>query len=378
MSAVLSFFKRKKSNTEHASSLPDHDSAGSSSSNMSRGHVQKIDLSIEEVSRATNNFSDGNKIGEGEFGKVYKGKLKDGTPVTVKRVPKDLYDYQSSHEFRNEILKLSKIEHHNLVKLYGFLEQGSERIIIFEYVGNGTLREHLDGFRGGGLEIAERLDITIDIAHALTYLHSYSDPPVIHRDVNSSNILITENLRARVSDFGFAKIVTEDLDATLSTQVKGSAGYLDPEYAKAHQLTERSDVYSFGILLVEMMTGRNPVEPKKSHKERVTSKWAMQKLRDGEVVLVMDIKLKRTPASLMVVEQILKLARYCLAPQRQSRPSMKNCVEALWKIRKELTEKHISLTASATHHTMDVNANVKEHHRKMFGIEEIDKRFLSA
>ncbi|XP_052886425.1 calmodulin-binding receptor-like cytoplasmic kinase 1 isoform X2 [Gossypium arboreum] len=232
------------------------------------------DFSFEDICKATVNFSPENKIGEGGFGTVYKGRLKDGSLVAVKRAKKDKYDQGLPQQFKNEILTLSKIEHLNLVRLFGYLEHKDEQIIVVEYVGNGNLREHLDGVRGNGLEIAERLDIAIDVAHAITYLHTYTDPPIIHRDIKASNILITEKLRAKVADFGFARLATEDPTAThISTQVKGTAGYVDPEYTRTYQLTDKSDVYSFGVLLVELMTGRYPIESKKPVKERVTIRW---------------------------------------------------------------------------------------------------------
>ncbi|GFZ19899.1 calmodulin-binding receptor-like cytoplasmic kinase 1 [Actinidia rufa] len=167
-------------------------------------------FSIEEIYKATDNFSPANKIREGGVGTVYKGKLKDGSLVAIKRTKKDIYYKRLFTEFKNEILTLSKIEHLNLERLFGYLEHGDGRIIIVEYVANGTVREHLDGTRGNELEIAERLDIAIDVAHAVTYLHMYMDPPIIHRDVKASNILITEKLRAKVADFGLARIATED------------------------------------------------------------------------------------------------------------------------------------------------------------------------
>ncbi|KAF5954250.1 hypothetical protein HYC85_007106 [Camellia sinensis] len=318
------------------------DSSGSSVA--TNGQVGTVAFSIEEIYKATDNFSTANKLGEGGFGTVYKGKLKDGSFVAIKRAKKFT-------EFKNEILTLSKIEHLNLVRLFGYLEHGDERIIVVEYIANGTLREHLDGTRGNELEISERLDIAIDVAHAVTYLHMYMDLPIIHRDIKASNILITEKLRAKVADFGFARLAVEDPGAThISTQVKGTVGYLDPEYIKTYQLTEKSDVYSFGIVLVELITGRYPLEPTRPLKERVTAKWALQRLNEGAAVVAMDPRLRRSPASLMVVEKILKLARHCLAPQRPSRPSMKQCCEVLWGIRKDFRDMNLALAASSISH----------------------------
>ncbi|WRX32446.1 Protein kinase domain - like 10 [Theobroma cacao] len=347
------------------------------SSNSVSGHIPTPDFSFEEICKATGNYSPGNKIGEGGFGTVYRGRLKDGSLVAVKRAKKDEYNQGFSLQFKNEILTLSKIEHLNLVRLLGFLEHGDEQIIVVEYVGNGNLREHLDGVRGNGLEIAERLDIAIDVAHAITYLHSYTDPPIIHRDIKASNILITEKLRAKVADFGFARLASEDPSAThISTQVKGTAGYVDPEYTRTYQLTEKSDVYSFGVVLVELMTGRYPVESKRPVKERVMIRWAMKRLKEGEFVIAMDPRLRRSPASNMVVERVLKLAHQCLAPMRQSRPSMKKCAEVLWGIRKNFKEK---ASSSASHHSANFPDRDAKTNRQLFGIEEDESYgFISA
>ncbi|XP_030505661.2 calmodulin-binding receptor-like cytoplasmic kinase 2 [Cannabis sativa] len=346
------------------------------------GKIGTPNFTFAEINKATQKFSLANKLGEGGFGAVYKGLLQNGTLIAVKRAKKKTYDRAISAEFSNEILTLSTIEHMNLVRLYGYLEHEDERIIVVEYVGNGTLREHLDGKRGDGLEMAERLDIATDVAHAVTYLHMYTDPPIIHRDIKASNILITEKLRAKVADFGFARRTAEqETDAThISTQVKGTAGYLDPEYLRTYQLTDKSDVYSFGVLLVELMTGRQPIETKKPDSERLTLRWAMQKLKHGEPVLAMDPRLRRNPASNMALERVLKLAQECVAPLRNSRPSMKKCGEVLWEIRKEFREKAFPPHPPPTsHHSSNFPQGDPRFTRHItFGIEDDSYKFISA
>ncbi|KDP28601.1 hypothetical protein JCGZ_14372 [Jatropha curcas] len=294
-------------------------------------------FTMEEIYKATKNFSPSFKIGQGGFGTVYKGRLADGSLVAIKRAKKSVYDKHLGLEFQNEIRTLAQVEHLNLVRLYGYLEHEDERIVLVEYVPNGTLREHLDCLHGNVLDLAARLDIAIDVAHAVTYLHMYTDHPIIHRDIKSSNILLTENFRAKVADFGFARLAadTDSGQTHVSTQVKGTAGYLDPEYLKTYQLTEKSDVYSFGVLLVELVTGRRPIEPKKELKERITPKWAMRKFAEGDAISILDPKLEQTAANNLMLEKILELALQCLAPHRQKRPSMKTCGEILWGIRKD-------------------------------------------
>lgn len=296
-----------------------------------------IKFTMEEIYKATRKFSPNLKIGQGGFGTVYKGRLEDGTFVAVKRAKKSVYDKHLGVEFRSEISTLSQVEHLNLVKCYGYLEHGDERIVVVEYVPNGTLREHLECMHGTVLDFAARLDVAIDVAHAVTYLHMYTDHPIIHRDIKSSNILLTENFRAKVADFGFARLAADsEIGAThVSTQVKGTAGYLDPEYLTTYQLTEKSDVYSFGVLLVELVTGRRPIEAKRELKERLTAKWAMKKFTDGNAILILDPRLERSPANIFALEKILELALQCLAPHRKNRPRMRRCAEILWSIRKD-------------------------------------------
>ncbi|KAK9074258.1 hypothetical protein SSX86_006855 [Deinandra increscens subsp. villosa] len=295
-------------------------------------------FTMAEITTATKNFSPAHKIGQGGFGTVYKGQLRDGTLVAVKRAKKSMYDKNLVGEFLSEVQALSKVEHLNLVKCYGFLQHGDERIIVVEYIANGTLREHLDCFNGNVLSLASRLDIAIDVAHAITYLHTYTDHPIIHRDIKSSNILLTEKLRAKVADFGFARLAAdvESGQTHVSTQVKGTAGYLDPEYLKTYQLTEKSDVYSFGILLVEIVTGRRPVESKRELEERVTARWALKKFKEDLAITVLDPKLERSDANGFVLEKILDLALQCVNSHRKSRPTMRRCVEVLWEIRKDV------------------------------------------
>ncbi|XP_020261418.1 calmodulin-binding receptor-like cytoplasmic kinase 2 [Asparagus officinalis] len=296
-------------------------------------------FTITDIQKATKNFSPSLKIGQGGFGTVYKGRLDDGTLVAVKRDKKNPHDNHRNAEFKTEIQTMASIEHLNLVRCFGYLEYEDERILVIEYVPNGTLREHLDCLKGNTIDLSARLDIATDIAHAVTYLHMYADHPIIHRDIKSSNILLTETLRAKVADFGFARLGAIEADVThVSTQVKGTAGYLDPEYLQTYQLTAKSDVYSFGVLLVEMISGRRPIEPKREIKERVTVRWAMKKFMDGNAAEVLDPNLPQSPATNLAVEKILELALQCLSPTRQKRPSMRRCAEILWGIRKDYRE----------------------------------------
>ncbi|PWZ25126.1 Calmodulin-binding receptor-like cytoplasmic kinase 2 [Zea mays] len=318
-------------------------------SRQHRPSFQNSVFSIEEILSATNNFSPALKIGQGGFGAVYKGVLPDGTVVAVKRAKLRMQNPHVDVEFRSEIKIMARIEHQSLVRFYGYMECGEERIVVVEYVPNGTLREHLDRCNGRFLDFGTRLDIAIDVAHAVTYLHMYSDHPIIHRDIKSSNILLTDSMRAKVADFGFARLgagLGAGGEAThVTTQVKGTAGYLDPEYLKTCQLTDRSDVYSFGVLLVELASARRPIETKREMKERLTARWAMGRFIGGASADVLDPHLARTPAADRALEAVLELAFRCMGPVRQDRPAMSDCCRALWAIRKTYRD---MLAADAT------------------------------
>ncbi|XP_047942394.1 calmodulin-binding receptor-like cytoplasmic kinase 3 [Salvia hispanica] len=290
-----------------------------------------VHMNMHQVMKATQNFSSSLQIGEGGYGTVYKGELPDGQVVAIKRARKEHFEALRT-EFRSEVELLAKIEHRNLVKLLGYLEKGNERLIITEYVPNGTLREYLDGNKGKILDFNQRLEIAIDVAHGLTYLHLYAEKQIIHRDVKSSNILLTESLRAKVADFGFAKL-GDDADKThVSTKVKGTVGYLDPEYMKTYQLTTKSDVYSFGILLIEILTGRRPVDLKRVPDERVTVKWVFRKYNEGRFWEMVD-PLMHEKIDKEILAKMFGLAIHCVAPTRADRPDMKAVGEQLWGIR---------------------------------------------
>lgn len=294
--------------------------------------VGSVHLNMSQVARATQNFSPSLRLGEGGFGTVYKAQLQDGQVVAIKRAKKEHFEALKT-EFRSEVELLAKIDHRNLVKLLGYVDRGNERLIITEYVPNGTLREHLDGVHGSYLDFNQRLEISIDVAHALTYLHLYAEKQIIHRDVKSSNILLTESLRAKVADFGFARTGDLDTDKThVSTKVRGTVGYLDPEYMRTYQLTPKSDVYSFGVLLIEILTGRRPVEMKRPPEERVTIRWAFKSYQEGRVRDVVDPLMKEAVDEEIILK-MLGLAIQCAAPTRTDRPDMKSVGEQLWLIR---------------------------------------------
>lgn len=291
-----------------------------------------VQLNMNQIMKATRNFSPSLQVGEGGFGTVYRGQLSEGQVIAIKRAKKEHFDSLRA-EFSSEVEMLAKIEHRNLVKLLGYVDNGNERIIITEFVPNGTLREHLDGQHGRVLDFNQRLEISIDVAHALTYLHLYAEKQIIHRDVKSSNILLTEGFRAKVADFGFARLGPAEANQThILTKVKGTAGYLDPEYLRTYKLTNKSDVFSYGVLLVEILTARRPVEMRRVVDERITIRWAFKQYTDGNLMKMLDPSMKEG-VNMEIVSKMFGLAFQCAAPTRKERPNMKQVGEQLWGIR---------------------------------------------
>ncbi|CAD6215262.1 unnamed protein product [Miscanthus lutarioriparius] len=292
-------------------------------------------LTIADVSKATSNFSEKNMIRQGRSSTMYRGKLKDGSQIAVKCVRK-LNGQNLTAELWRELETLEKIEHRNLARLFGFFERAADSLVVVEYVSNGSLREHLDESCGNGLEFVQRLNIVIDVAQGITYLHEYKEHPVIHGGIRSSGVLLTDALTAKVAGFGLAGTAASGSGSgSDATPAKGAAGYVDPEYLSTYQLTDKSDVYAFGVLLVELVTGRPPIERSCGGEARLTTKWALQRCRAGEAVVAMDPRMRRSPASVAAVERMLALAAQCVATARDDRPSMRRCSELLWAIRRD-------------------------------------------
>ncbi|KAG8061590.1 hypothetical protein GUJ93_ZPchr0003g16995 [Zizania palustris] len=304
-------------------------------------------LTIAEIFRATSNFSATNIIRQGTYSTIYRGQLRDGYEVAIRSARKQLNSQYLSAELRRELEIIQKIEHKNLVRFLGFFEREDESLTVVEYVSNGSLREHLDESCGNGLELAQRLNIAIDVAHAVTYLHEFKEQQIIHRSIRSSNVLLTDALTAKLDGVGLAGIADGEGSQSDDTQVKGAAGYVDPEYLSTYELTDKSDVYSFGVLLVELVTGRPPIERRRDLDPRPTTKWALHRYRGGEVVVAMDPRIRRSPASVETVEQVMELAEQCMATARKDRPSMRWCTEALWSIRRDYHRRQDAPAAAA-------------------------------
>ncbi|KAK8960017.1 putative leucine-rich repeat receptor-like protein kinase [Platanthera guangdongensis] len=301
-------------------------------------------FSYEELKTFTNNFPEINVIGSGGYGKVYRGMLPDGRMVAIKR--SNAGSTQGGLEFKTEIELLSRVHHKNLVDLVGFCFQQGEGMLVYEYVPNGTLRQGLSGESGIQLDWTRRLRIALDSARGLAYLHEFANPPIIHRDIKSSNILLDANLNAKVADFGLSKLVSEGL-GQISTQVKGTLGYLDPEYYMTQILTEKSDVYSFGVVMLELITGDPPIHNGKYMVSIVKSELKRNDVYYG-LKKVMDPVIRKS-TYLVGFRRIVELALQCVEDLAADRPAMSDVVKEIEMMLKneglDVEMTHISTTA---------------------------------
>ncbi|XP_027340764.1 probable LRR receptor-like serine/threonine-protein kinase At1g67720 isoform X3 [Abrus precatorius] len=278
-------------------------------------------VTLLELKEATNNFS--KKIGKGSFGSVYYGKMRDGKEVAVKSMTDSCT--HGNQQFVNEVSLLSRIHHRNLVPLIGYCEEESQHILVYEYMHNGTLRDHIhECSKKKNLDWLSRLRIAEDAAKGLEYLHTGCNPSIIHRDVKTSNILLDINMRAKVSDFGLSRLAEEDL-THISSIARGTVGYLDPEYYASQQLTEKSDVYSFGVVLLELISGKKPVSSEEYSAEMNIVLWARSLTRKGDVMSIVDPSLAGN-AKTESIWRVVEIAIQCVEQHGASRPRMQEII----------------------------------------------------
>ncbi|XP_044468571.1 PTI1-like tyrosine-protein kinase At3g15890 [Mangifera indica] len=246
---------------------------------------------FKELLHATNNFHNDNKIGEGGFGSVYWGRTSKGNEIAVKRLK--AMSAKAEMEFAVEVEILGRVRHKNLLGLRGFYAGGDERLIVYDYMPNHSLVTHLHGQLAPDcmLDWPRRMSIIIGSAEGLTYLHHEADPHIIHRDIKASNVLLDTEFQAKVADFGFAKLIPHGV-THLTTRVKGTLGYLAPEYAMWGKVSESCDVYSFGVLLLEIISAKKPLEKLPGGVKRDIVQWVTPYVQKGAFDHIADPRLK--------------------------------------------------------------------------------------
>ncbi|XP_052154445.1 leucine-rich repeat receptor protein kinase HPCA1-like [Oryza glaberrima] len=294
------------------------------------GEAPKINsarcFTLEDLKLSTSDFREINAIGAGGYGTVYRGKLPDGQLIAIKRSKQG--SMQGGLEFKTEIELLSRVHHKNLVGLVGFCFEKGERMLVYEFIPNGTLSEALYGIKGVQLDWSRRLKIALDSARGLAYLHDHANPPIIHRDVKSTNILLDERMTAKVADFGLSLLVSDSEEGQFCTNVKGTLGYLDPEYYMTQQLTAKSDVYSFGVVLLELIVAQPPIYKQKYIVREVKTALDMGDQMHCGLKDVMDPVLQKT-GDLRGFARFLKLALQCVEDLGTDRPSMNTIVREI-------------------------------------------------
>ncbi|GMY34580.1 receptor-like serine/threonine-protein kinase ALE2 isoform X1 [Fagus crenata] len=317
---------------------------GSASMSFSSGTLTYIGtaktFTLNDMERTTNNFDPSRILGEGGFGLVYSGLLDDGKEVAVKILKRD--DQRGGREFLAEVEMLSRLHHRNLVKLIGICTEDNTRCLVYELVPNGSVDSHLHGVdkETDPLDWDARMKIALGAARGLAYLHEDSNPRVIHRDFKSSNILLEYDFTPKVSDFGLARTALDEGTKHISTHVMGTFGYLAPEYAMTGHLLVKSDVYSYGVVLLELLTGRKPVDLSQPPGQENLVAWARPLLTSKEgLETIIDPAIKLN-ISFNSVAKVAAIASMCVQPEVSHRPFMGEVVQALKLVCNEFDETH--------------------------------------
>ncbi|ESW28851.1 hypothetical protein PHAVU_002G023400 [Phaseolus vulgaris] len=287
----------------------------------------------KEVEKATNSFSEKHRLGTGAFGTVYAGKLHNDEWVAIKKLRQR--DTNSADQVMNEIKLLTSVSHPNLVRLLGCCVEKGEQILVYEFMQNGTLSQHLQRERSEGLPWTVRLTIATETANAIAYLHSEIHPPIYHRDIKSSNILLDYQFKSKIADFGLSRLgLTET--SHISTAPQGTPGYVDPQYHQNFHLSDKSDVYSFGVVLVEIITAMKAVDFSRPRTEVNLAALAVDRIRRGAVDEIIDPFLEphRDAWTLYSIHKVAELAFRCLAFHSDMRPTMMEVAEELEHIKR--------------------------------------------
>ncbi|KAG2317300.1 hypothetical protein Bca52824_020422 [Brassica carinata] len=291
-----------------------------------------VTIPMEVLRQVTNNFSEANILGRGGFGVVYAGELHDGTKTAVKRMECSAMGNKGMNEFQAEIAVLTKVRHRHLVALLGYCVNGNERLLVYEYMPQGNLGQHLFEYGELGyspLTWKQRVSIALDVARGVEYLHSLAQQSFIHRDLKPSNILLGDDMRAKVADFGLVKNAP-DGKYSVETRLAGTFGYLAPEYAATGRVTTKVDVYAFGVVLMEMITGRKALDDSLPDERSHLVTWFRRILINKEnIPKAIDQTLEQDEETLESIHRVAELAGHCTAREPQQRPDMGHAVNVL-------------------------------------------------
>ncbi|CAA3020541.1 NSP-INTERACTING KINASE 3 [Olea europaea subsp. europaea] len=291
------------------------------------GHLRRY--TFKELRAATKHFNPKNLLGKGGFGIVYKGSLNDGTVVAVKRL-KDYNAVGGEIQFQTEVETISLAVHRNLLRLWGFCSTKNERLLVYPYMPNGSvasrLKDHIHG--RPVLDWSRRRRIALGTARGIVYLHEQCDPKIIHRDVKAANILLDEDFEAVVGDFGLAKLLDHQ-DSHVTTAVRGTVGHIAPEYLSTGQSSEKTDVFGFGILLLELITGQKAVDfGPGTNQKGIILDWVKKLHKDGKLNLMVDKDLKKN-FDKVELEEIVQVALLCTHFNPIHRPKMSEVLRML-------------------------------------------------
>ncbi|KAF8396190.1 hypothetical protein HHK36_017803 [Tetracentron sinense] len=288
-------------------------------------------FTIQDMKKATNNYHESRVLGQGGYGTVYKGILPDNRVVAIKK--SKIMNQSQIIQFINEVDILSQINHRNVVKLLGCCLETEVPLLVYEFISNGTLFEHIhDERHATSLSLENRLRIAAETAGSLSYLHSAHSIPILHRDVKSANILLDDNYTAKVSDFGASRLVPLE-ETQMTTLVQGTLGYLDPECFQTGQLTDKSDVYSFGVVLAELLTGEKPLSPDRSEEHRSLAMYFIASMKENRLFQILEDRVVNEGQREQLVA-VAELTRRCLKVKGEERPTMKQVAAELDGLRK--------------------------------------------
>ncbi|GAB4833015.1 Probable serine/threonine-protein kinase pbl21 [Ancistrocladus abbreviatus] len=318
---------RRRSTSDFYENVTGSSDARENSTNGISGTLVGRSFTFLELAAATKNFREANLIGEGGFGKVYRSQLDNGQIVAIKRL--NLEDsLQGNQEFIVEVLMLSLLHHPNLVTLIGYCAEGDQRLLVYEYMPMGSLADHLFEPDRGTLDWNARIKIAIGAARGLECLHM-AKPPVIYRDLKSANILLDRDFNPKLSDFGLAKLGPDGDKSHVSTRVMGTYGYCAPDYAMSGKLTLKSDIFSFGVVLLELITGRRAYDISRKPGEQSLAAWSRPYLRDRKRSLEMVDPWLKGCFPARTARHMIFLTAMCLKDEPNLRPPISEIVAAL-------------------------------------------------